>query len=337
MFTDKAEIEESLCEVGIDKKDAKILAQQARPAIQITPHLVDDESTVPPGVTKIGGRPDLPEDMEWPWRPPYSNEDRIKDFNDSIANPDKRWRWATPEQRAEMLEEVKRCLFAVENPFPLSFIAQINFADMCAAGEVDVDMPREGMLYLFYDLSEQPWGYDPKENIGFSVIYHPSTKELSRREMPDRLAWLHSGRMGRIFTGDAAYMLSPLPAESTQWELLGLSDETRDEVTEWFDELDCEPAHQLGGWPNIIQNSMETQCALVSAGHYCGDSDAYKNPELASVRAEASQWLLLAQIESDDAEDGWMWGDSGRLYIWIKRSDLIDRRFERAQLIQQCH
>ncbi|GKX59837.1 hypothetical protein [Leminorella grimontii] len=35
MFTDRDEIEESLCDADINEKDARILAQQARSAIQI--------------------------------------------------------------------------------------------------------------------------------------------------------------------------------------------------------------------------------------------------------------------------------------------------------------
>lgn len=52
---------------------------------------------------------------------------------------------------------------------------------------------------------------------------------------------------------------------------------------------------------------MQTQSALVEAGHYCGGSAAHKAPELAAIRAEATDWLLLAQIGSDDSDDGLMW------------------------------
>ena len=81
---------------------------------------------------------------------------------------------------------------------------------------------------------------------------------------------------------------------------------------------------------------MQLQCALVAAGRYCGAPDAYHDPALAQLRATAKDWLLLAQIGSD-AGAGVMWGDSGCLYLWIKRDDLIARRFEAAHLILQCY
>ncbi len=80
---------------------------------------------------------------------------------------------------------------------------------------------------------------------------------------------------------------------------------------------------------------MQIECALVNAGHDCGRG--YDISDLASLRTTATEWLLLAQIDSDDHNDGWMWGDSGRLYLWIKRGDLLARRFERAHLMVQCY
>jgi len=32
-----------------------------------------------------------------------------------------------------------------------------------------------------------------------------------------------------------------------------------------------------------------------------------------------------------------MWGDNGQLYVWIRREDLIARRFEAARFILQCY
>jgi hypothetical protein len=54
--------------------------------------------------------------------------------------------------------------------------------------------------------------------------------------------------------------------------------------------------------------------------------DVYRDSGLADLRARADEWLMLAQIGSDD-EAGFMWGDDGRIYLWIRREDLIARRF----------
>lgn len=32
-----------------------------------------------------------------------------------------------------------------------------------------------------------------------------------------------------------------------------------------------------------------------------------------------------------------IWGDSGRIYFWIKEKDLKAKKFEKAWMISQCH
>ena len=45
---------------------------------------------------------------------------------------------------------------------PLSFIAQINFADS-KPHDHDDRLPASGILYLFYDCEAENWGFDPKD------------------------------------------------------------------------------------------------------------------------------------------------------------------------------
>jgi len=44
-------------------------------------------------------------------------------------------------------------------------------------------------------------------------------------------------------------------------------------------------------------------------------------------------WLLLLQADDDV---GWMWGDSGTIYYWIRRQDLHRARFDHTWMILQC-
>ncbi len=57
-----------------------------------------------------------------------------------------------------------------------------------------------------------------------------------------------------------------------------------------------------------------------------------------SVPEGAKDWILLLQVDTDDDSDGpgWMWGDCGRIYFWIRRQDLAARRFDRAWTVLQC-
>ena len=66
--------------------------------------------------------------------------------------------------------------------YDLSFIAQINLKDVA---EYDKDglLPKEGMLYFFYDLDEMP--YEPSNLNACKVIYCESNVDLRRTSYVD--------------------------------------------------------------------------------------------------------------------------------------------------------
>jgi uncharacterized protein YwqG len=53
----------------------------------------------------------------------------------------------------------------IERPFPLTFIAQINFAEAWRAGPLDPDFPKSGLLSIFYDTLDEPWGFNPADQL----------------------------------------------------------------------------------------------------------------------------------------------------------------------------
>jgi uncharacterized protein YwqG len=123
---------------------------------------------------------------------------------------------------------------------------------------------------------------------------------------------------------------------SLEIQALDLGTSEQDDYAEMLASADEAPQHRLLGHPQVIQNEMQTECALVTHGLYTGDSTGYRDPRAAEFRKGAADWLLLLQIDSDDGA-GMMWGDAGRLYFWIRRQDLADRRFDQAWLILQCY
>ena len=95
------------------------------------------------------------------------------------------------------------------------------------------------------------------------------------------------------------------------------------------------PMHQLLGQPVPIQSdNMPLECQLVSNGLYCGDGTGYNDPRAEKFQDGAKDWVLLAMIDSDERA-GWMWGDGGCLYFWIRRDDLRARRFENVWMVSQ--
>jgi uncharacterized protein YwqG len=79
--------------------------------------------------------------------------------------------------------------------------------------------------------------------------------------------------------------------------------------------------HQLLEYPSPLQNGdMERTCHLVSQG--LDESWEYSE----EIEEGANDWLLLAQIDSDEKLD-WNLGDAGRLFFWIKQQELKQQDF----------
>jgi uncharacterized protein YwqG len=89
------------------------------------------------------------------------------------------------------------------------------------------------------------------------------------------------------------------------------------------------------GWPDLVQNPMQLECQLASNGIYVGGAAGWRDPRVPQLEGGAAEWMLLLQVDTDD-EAGWMWGDSGTLYYWIRRPDLAAGRFDRIWMIFQC-
>jgi len=145
---------------------------------------------------------------------------------------------------------------------------------------------------------------------------------------------------------DPEHMAEPCAVEA--WPELTIPDDLRDveygtpaydEYRALSDELTKSGGlthHHLLGHPQLIQNPMELECQLASNGIYCGGPSGYQGERAKALEAGASDWRLLLQIDTDEEGPGWMWGDVGRIYFWVKQQDLKALRFDDAWLIFQC-
>jgi uncharacterized protein YwqG len=196
-------------------------------------------------------------------------------------------------------------------------------------------LPRTGRLLFFYDMEEQPWGFDPKDRSGWSVLHvagaRPEEGELAA---PDGLP--EEAQLTRKELRAEPATL-PIPAE-----LRGNTAEMSEEDWEAADaEMDAaygdDPRHQVGGYPYPIQGAeMDLECQLVSNGLYCGDPSGYQDPRAEALKAGAADWRLLLQFDSDDDVDV-MWGDGGILYFWIREAEAQAGDFTGVWAILQCH
>src|SRR5579859_6108263 len=132
----RIEIEQAFLKAGL-KARISALDQLTRNSIRLSTKPVD-ESRLAPGISKIGGHPDLPKDVKWP----------------------------------EL------------NGRPQSFLAQIRLADLQQFNS-DKLLPEQGMLWFFYDASQQTFGEQPGDRAGWRILFNekPSTN-LQRLPTP---------------------------------------------------------------------------------------------------------------------------------------------------------
>lgn len=215
---------------------------------------------------------------------------------------------------------------------PQSFLAQIDLAEI--AQVLPSFLPPTGTLFFFYDQEQCVWGFDPKHRGGWQVLYHASDV----RNLPER-----SPPNGR--TKDCTY--PPRPVVPHRIDLLpdsqrlDRSDFDWDRDGEVYMEVRDAPFgdikhHQMLGYPSPVQgDEMELECQLASNGIYVGDPDGYKHPRVPELKPGAGEWKLLLQLDSDD-DLGWMWGDVGTLYFWIRESDARKADFSNVWMVFQC-
>lgn len=164
---------------------------------------------------------------------------------------------------------------------PLSFVGQLDFAELAACrAEALPNLPRDGVLALFYDVQEQPWGFDPKDGASSKLLWTPRSSEAVALAPPRELE-----EAGLAF--DLPLKLTPRPGLSLPdpWDrraTLPVDDwgqDAADDYTVLRERLTGgEHSHQVGGHPWWIQSDARLEAQLVTHGLYCGDSRGYDSP-----------------------------------------------------------
>jgi uncharacterized protein YwqG len=220
---------------------------------------------------------------------------------------------------------------------PLSFIIQINLSEIPAFAERG-RLPANGLLSVFYNL--EIWGFDPKDGHGFRVVYFDCDASALRRTAPPELpakellfGLLKREQKVKQFRACALNFEPALVLPD--FADLKLEESLADPYYELLESLGCH--HRLLGYAEPIQNPMELECEMVTNGLYTGDSRSYSDVRRNEFERSSRSWHLLMQIDTEVEQSDMMWGDGGRLYIWIKEDDLAARRFEKAWMISQCY
>ena len=222
---------------------------------------------------------------------------------------------------------------------PLDYLLQVDLAEASRHDSSGL-LPRSGLLSFFYDLQEQPWGYDPKDLEGFCVVHTPPNTSLQHRTGPHPDYALQEFRLS-FSAGLTLPVLGSRDYERLETSA-ALTDNERHAYSVFASQLSKGPnqpqggsRHRLLGHADNIQGDMQLEAQLVTNGLYCGNPSGYSDPRARSLEPGADEWVLLLQLDSDDGS-GLMWGDCGRLYYWIRRPDLAVLRFDRVWMTLQC-
>ena len=218
------------------------------------------------------------------------------------------------------------------NDEPLAFLAQLDLRDLHAA--VPSFLPAAGFLYFFYDQKQSIWGFDPNDAGGWRVLYvEGDARTFELRPAPAGIADECRYRPRPV----AAHRIGSLPDLQRLPDAAELSD-TESEA--YYDlrqqDFGNEPRHQVLGFPSPVQNDdMELECQLAANGVPVGNASGYRDARVKALQAGAADWRLLLQLDSDD-DAGWMWGDVGMLYFWVREEDARRRDFSRVWMVLQC-
>lgn len=196
------------------------------------------------------------------------------------------------------------------NGQPLPFLLQINLADVVGA-EAE-HLPSEGLLSVFFDVDNEPWGFEASDAGSVAMVY-TSAKALRRAARPNSTVTEQPERKIQVTRGVG------LPNE---FEFDIDDDGIADAYFEVVEHLYAgAPSSWLLGYSLPIQDEMREECAACANDAFGMDSD----PE---------DWRLLFQLGSSRAL-AHQWADDGVLYLWILKSDLESLRFDRVWAIIQ--
>ena len=195
------------------------------------------------------------------------------------------------------------------NGRPLDFLGTLDFAGLSGFGDIP-GLPSSGRAAFFYaSETPRPWGDEAAQRDGWRVF----TGELAEATPPPGALTYPETRLSA-----APFLSLPSPQEPSIRRLeaacrgfLVVYEQLHAAWSQhaWPDDM---PAHQLGGWPTLVQRPLGPDCLYASTGRTLSSP---KPPPLSvDEQGAVDEWRLLLQLDSDQRL-GWYWGDPGRVYF----------------------
>lgn len=221
------------------------------------------------------------------------------------------------------------------NETPLEFIAQVALSEV-APYDTEHILPTSGILYFFFDIDLYFNRWNERESFWKVLFYDGDISQLRRVAVLPVLPLKTSHEEVYITSSCSVEFSTELtipPFDSIPLRHLDVNTpyfELLENVEKLYDEMIMPSIHRLLGHPDAMQNDMQIECQFDFEKLYP------QHPVPETIIKAADAWTLLLQIGSDDniKRD---WGDSGRLYFWIRKEDLFACNFEHIHGILQCY
>ena len=193
---------------------------------------------------------------------------------------------------------------------PLALLAQFNFTEIPALPH----FPNKGILQ-FYIAADDLYGMnfdDQQQQSGFKVLYFDQVIEDTSQLRQDFSEFELGEEDYLPFTGQYSvqFKLEQQPISLSDHEF-NIGDGT-DEFYNAYGETFLAMGHRLSGYPYFTQSDPR------------GD------------KKNIQDYILLFQLDTDDAENDIMWGDSGVGNFFIHPEDLKKRDFSKVFYNWDC-
>jgi hypothetical protein len=228
---------------------------------------------------------------------------------------------------------------AIAEPFPLTFICQLDLGSLAREAGFDPALPKTGRLLLFYDLPILPADFDPTARVGWRLIYDETPPfDLQRIERPAELSRFPAAVALKPSSISSRSVVTTVPMIDSAWYILrSVPNDEIELYHQWLFTLGVPDApeggnHQLGGWPRAFQASMQSKSQLAANGIYAGTSDAYKSEAAQSLLSDAKDWQLVMQIGADAVIGQEL---PGAFYVLMRKQDLSAKNFDRAWVVYE--
>lgn len=200
----------------------------------------------------------------------------------------------------------------------LTFLMQINCEEIHPLDKDNI-FPEKGMLYFFYDFDSEPW--DSEEN-GYAVCYYDGDiPELQPCPFPDDRG------SGYFKYAEENCVINEQPVKFFSAPDLPEYDDNEDAAEKYsYEEYEAARYKLLGYDPDDYSEEYFKLSGYSNSIQY-GLSEEFD-----------SSYVQLCQLSTFECDGcGFMFGDGGSLYFYIKKEDLSSRQFDKAEISLQCY